>query len=213
MIYLFVDFNKYFLDYLKSLDWSFLNPDDEIYIKHDDIRTIKTKNTVIISAANSFGSMGGGVDLIYDRYMFPNISKTIMNRIKKYSPYENKSKPGFDKLNKNLKYIPVGSALITTIDKTTNTHIITAPTMFTPMDVRGTNNAYKAYIASLQVLEKSGIKVDVLVCTGLGTGVGLMPFNESADQMYKAIKDFYNDKRVSDCSKYNELVLFPAERV
>lgn len=211
MKYIFVDVLPKFITAINSYDYDykFLGSEHSVESCVCDISTLTVKNTGIISAANSFGSMGGGVDYVYDRIMFKNISRTIKDRIKVMSPYKTSDNPQFDKLRENLHYIPIGSALVTSLsDYIHNSYIITAPTMYVPMNVATTNNAYLAYFASLCVVEKSKINITSLYCTGLANGVGLMPAKESAAQIRNALYDFHVNKlRMKDISKFSDLCL------
>jgi|688.fasta_scaffold531952_2 O-acetyl-ADP-ribose deacetylase (regulator of RNase III) len=162
---------------------------------NSSVTELKAQNVAFISPANSYGSMGGGIDYVYSRIMFPNIQKVVMDKIK------NLKKTGvleqsFDKLTKNNKYsiLPIGEAIITHLkdyQKYSSCYLITAPTMEHPMNIEGTNNPYKAFIASIKLAEnceyKSNIKT--VVCPGLGTGVGGIQFVDSATQIFQALND------------------------
>jgi len=76
--------------------------------------------------------------------------------------------------------------------------MISAPTMFLPHDVSGTNNAYHAFMASLCLFTKYKQYVcedlDTLVCTSLCCGWGKMSPAVSAKQIHSALYDFINEK-------------------
>lgn len=152
------------------------------------------KNTAYISPANSFGSMGGGIDEVYNKKMFPNIQKDVMINISKLSS-STKSKLSFDRLKKDKMYnmLPIGHAIITSLSsypKYETCFLITAPTMTQPENIEGSNNPYKAFLACLNVIKSSDVKISTLICPGLGTGVGCITFEESAKQIFDAINTF-----------------------
>jgi O-acetyl-ADP-ribose deacetylase (regulator of RNase III) len=139
----------------------------------------------LVSPANSFGFMDGGIDRVY-MVMFDNIQTTVQNFIKNFG------------LKTNLKrdYIPIGSAFYVPV-RYLYGHpqvchgLISAPTMFFPQSVKGSKNVYYAFLAILQ-LTKNWKNNVVIGIPGLGTGVGEVSSQDCADQVYKAFKDFYN---------------------
>ncbi len=132
----------------------------------------------IVSPANSFGTMGAGIDRLYRNYFGPSIEERVQKEIKDSSGGK----------------LPIGQALIVS---TNNSHIpflIVSPTMETPRDIRGTDNVYKAMSAVLTAVsgynslyDKPIIK-SVLV-PGMGTGYGRMDPFESASQMWRAVQE------------------------
>jgi O-acetyl-ADP-ribose deacetylase (regulator of RNase III) len=145
----------------------------------------------IVSPANSFGFMDGGIDFIYSEYFGWGIGDVLREYLWQNHGGEllvgqavmidmrqtNQKDP---KVQKRIDRIP---------------YLISAPTMRVPMDVSHTVNAYLAFIASLRLAEKNGIKS--LLCPGLGTAVGKMPYDICAVQMYEAYKR-YNKPRFFD---------------
>ena len=161
-------------------------------IENCDTRDINRKNAAFVSPANSFGSMGGGIDEVYSRIMFPGIQKTIMDKI---SLLETKTDLPFSfdhlKQGKDKPYLPIGQAIITPLINYPGyetCHLITAPTMIYPTEIMGTDNPYRAMMACLEISKKHDIKC-LIVC-GLGTGVGFIQEQESAEQIFKALNDF-----------------------
>ena len=167
----------------------------KISICFDDIRNLKEKNAAFVSPANSFGSMGGGIDLIFSRNMFPWINKVVMEKISKLET-RGKLKRSFDKLgkSKNKPMLPIGQAIITSLkdyEQYKTCHLITAPTMVYPQSIVGTDNPYKAFMACLQII-KDRKDITCLICPGLGTGVGGITGEESARQIFEALNDYCN---------------------
>jgi O-acetyl-ADP-ribose deacetylase (regulator of RNase III) len=131
----------------------------------------------IVSPANSFGIMDGGLDLaIRDRLGYSvqgKIQEVIAER------YHGE--------------LPVSCAEIVKIDHEHWKYIIAAPTMRVPESVAHTINGYLAFRAILLAVEnfnrRAGmLEIDSLVCCGLGTGVGGIPPARCAGQMQLAYK-------------------------
>jgi O-acetyl-ADP-ribose deacetylase (regulator of RNase III) len=131
----------------------------------------------IVSPANSFGIMDGGLDLaIRDKLGF-QVERDIQEVI----------------LNKYHGEMPVGSAEIININHDKWSYMISAPTMRIPENIAFTLNAYITFRAILiavnsfnEFLPKRPIKS--LVCSGLGTGIGSMDSVKCAAQMRAAYK-------------------------
>jgi O-acetyl-ADP-ribose deacetylase (regulator of RNase III) len=140
------------------------------------------KADAIISPANSFGFMDGGIDLVYSEYFGWDLQKKLQENIReKYSGE-----------------IPVGAA---TIVKTYNTEIkylISAPTMRIPGDVSNTLNAYLAFRASLiEILkfnENNEENIFSVLCPGLGTLTGNISPEKCAFQMKFAYDSIIMEK-------------------
>ena len=165
-----------------------------------DIRDINEKYAAYVNPANCFGSMGGGIDKVYSREMFYGINKVVMDRVKKLDT-KIKLERSFDDLYKNVEYhiLPIGSAIITSLEdyeKYKTCFLITAPTMIYPMDIKGTDNAYKAFLACLTSVsdynKQHNNVIKKIICPGLGTGVGNVDGKESAKQIFRAIGEFIN---------------------
>lgn len=153
--------------------------DDRIIISQGDILTEKAD--AIVSPANSFGFMDGGIDAVYAR-RFPNVQQTLQTAI-----------------NVNYqKELLVGQAcIVPTFDKDIP-YIISAPTMRVPGDISNTVNVYLAFRAVLKAIDSFnqanyGVGlIRSILCPGLGTLTGNMPPERSAYQIGKALT--YNDE-------------------
>jgi O-acetyl-ADP-ribose deacetylase (regulator of RNase III) len=170
--------------------------------------TTRFVRTAYVSAANSFVTMGGGVDAVYNTELFPGISKRIQQRIK----YISNRTMNYPTDKDGTPYLPVGSALITPTDRHSdrdNCYIVSAPTMYRPMNVSDSTYAYWSFLAALQVIHESdwADNIDRIVCTGMCTGVGGMSVSDSAEQMLEAIKKYDEGERIVDCSPINNIVL------
>ena len=141
----------------------------------------------VVSASNSTGEMQGGLDGFYQRW-WGDLQSIVQETIQ-------------------LEYageLIVGEAAVVDISKIDHPtdiprprYMIYAPTMRTPGDVSGTVNAYLAFRAILRAVQahnSSHRKPDQIVkstksnqirsvvCPGLATGVGEMPYARAAYQ-------------------------------
>jgi len=122
----------------------------------------------IVSPANSFGFMDGGIDYLYSEFFGWDLQKRLQEQIRYHYQGE----------------LPVGCALVVPTGKEQIPWLISAPTMRVPLLVNDTANAYLAFRAALQAAVSKGMKS--IICPGLGTGVGRMPYDKCARQMRMA---------------------------
>jgi len=135
------------------------------------------KTDAIISPANSFGFMDGGIDAVYTALFGVQLQNRLQALIKEQFCGE----------------IPVGQAAIIETDHARHKYLICAPTMRVPETVRGTVNAFLAFRASLIVIKNFNKlpdfePIESVLCPGLGTAVGEMTAWSCARQMYEAYK-------------------------
>jgi O-acetyl-ADP-ribose deacetylase (regulator of RNase III) len=126
----------------------------------------------MVSPANSFGVMDGGLDMAIQLTLGPTIQKRVRDRIEERHHGE----------------LPIGVAEIVETGDARWPFLIVAPTMRVPEDVSRTVNAYVAFRAILLAIrahnDTSGAKlIRTLLCSGLATGVGGMPARRCAMQM------------------------------
>lgn len=127
----------------------------------------------MVSPANSFGIMDGGLDRVI-RY---ELGFTVEHRIQQQIQ------------DQYLGELPVGSAVIVPTDHLQWSWLIAAPTMRVPEDVSDTLNAYLAFRAVLLTIKHHNQHqqpICSLVCAGLGTGIGRMSAQKCAMQMKAA---------------------------
>jgi O-acetyl-ADP-ribose deacetylase (regulator of RNase III) len=141
-----------------------------------DFKDIKTgnKKIAIISPANSFGVMNGGIDLAYSEHFGWNLQEEVQNRIK----------------NEYYGELLVGQSFTVETYNDDIPYMIIAPTMRLPMPSHETPNAYLAMKAILREAIKNNVEY-VLIC-GLCTGAGHMTSERSANQMWKAYDEVIN---------------------
>lgn len=127
----------------------------------------------IVSPANSFGFMDGGIDFVYSKFFGWEMSEELRRLV-----HENHGGE-----------VLVGNAQTVDIRKSNPDSpipfLISAPTMRTPIDVSRTVNAFLAFRAILREANNHE-GINSILCPGLGTAVGEMPFENCALQMYEA---------------------------
>lgn len=130
----------------------------------------------IVSPANSFGFMDGGLDYLISEKLGWDIQDRLKDIIKHYYDGE----------------LLVGQATIVKTNNKSIPYVISAPTMRVPM-ILGTNSvnvflATKAVFNIANQHEKNFFHttINTIAIPGMGTGVGQVPFELCAWQMRKA---------------------------
>ena len=125
----------------------------------------------IVSPANSFGYMDGGIDAAYSNRFGPEMAQRLRDVLRAAWDGE----------------LPVGSAVIIETGDASIPHLVSAPTMRVPMDVSDTLNAYLAFRAALiavrELNRRYPARVRSVLCPGLATFFGRMSPEKSARQM------------------------------
>lgn len=127
----------------------------------------------IVSPANSFAYMDGGLDLIYSQHFGWHVEGQLREII--LADYDGE--------------LPVGQAVICEMGRDDPPlFMVSAPTMRVPMRVDQTVNAYLAFRGILRAVKQHNeispaIPITSVLCPGLGTGEGRMPFDRCARQM------------------------------
>ena len=147
----------------------------DVEIRRGDLTEVPAD--AYVSAANSFGEMGGGVDwALRERFGF-EIEVRVMETIAEQ----------YGKL-------PVGQALIVETEDGEVPYLIVAPTMEVPSNVAHTQNAHAAMRAVLlqwREFERAHPEQILSIAVpGLCTGTGLMNPDISARQMRLAYDEF-----------------------
>lgn len=135
----------------------------------------------LVSPANSFGHMAGGLDgLIVDHFGF-----AIQERVHEALA------------DRHGGELPVGEAEIVETDDPDIPYLISAPTMRTPGQISDPRNVYLATCAVIQLVQHGVLEdgtdvadaVETVAIPGMGTGVGRVSPEECARQMRSAIED------------------------
>lgn len=155
----------------------FFKNEPDVEISTGDIWNVKAD--AIVSPANSYGFMDGGIDYVYTERFGWGMQDELQAEI----------------ATKYYGELPIGQAIVLKLNDPDYKYLISAPTMRVPMNVSGTVNAYLAFRAALiSVLEhnrKQENKEDRIfsvLCPGLGTMIGKMPVMICAQQMYLAYR-------------------------
>jgi O-acetyl-ADP-ribose deacetylase (regulator of RNase III) len=125
----------------------------------------------IVSPANSFGYMDGGIDAVYAQRFGPEACERLRVMIRAAWDGE----------------LPVGCAVIVETGDRAIPYLVSAPTMRVPMDVSETVNAYLAFRAALIAVREANKRrpgmIRSVLCPGLCTFYGHMSPEKSARQM------------------------------
>ncbi len=144
----------------------------------------------LVSPANSFGYMNGGIDFAISKNLGWHIEKRLQATIRE----------------KYYGELLVGQAEIVETDQAAFPYLIAAPTMRTPMTIHRTPNIYLCMKAILTLAmhgkfsngELISTKVQTIAIPGLGTGVGQMPPMITARHMRIAWEDVMQQKHLTE---------------
>lgn len=133
----------------------------------------------LVSAANSFGFMSGGVDAAIVGFFGDELQARVQARIR----------------DEYLGEQPVGTSLIVETGHPQHPYVAHTPTMRLPMPVARTDYAYLATWAMLLAVRahnRAGKTPPIrsVACPGLCTATGRMPPEEAARQMACAYRNF-----------------------
>jgi O-acetyl-ADP-ribose deacetylase (regulator of RNase III) len=135
----------------------------------------------IISPANSFGFMDGGIDLVYSRRFGWGLQTRLQQKIQDERDGE----------------LVVGDALIVPTEDPEFPFLVSAPTMRVPMAVPETMNAYLAFRAAILAIQghnkANTVPIRSVLCPGLATAIGRMPPSRCAVQMRVAWDGIFGD--------------------
>ncbi|MBL8163267.1 MAG: macro domain-containing protein [Anaerolineae bacterium] len=132
----------------------------------------------MVSPANSFGLMDGGVDAAIIGYFGVQLMRDVQAHIIK------------DYFGEQ----PVGSSFIISTGHPKHPWLAHTPTMRVPMGITRTDNVYLAMWAMLRAVHQHNERHEQLIgkvlCPGLGTGYGKVPPREAARQMALAYRHY-----------------------
>ena len=158
----------------KLLDaWTeFFSKEENVTITESDITQLECD--AIVSPANSFGFMDGGLDHALSERLGWDLEKRLQQMIKELPERE----------------LLVGQALILETGDKTIPLLISAPTMRIPtnFNIDTSVNAYLAMKAIL-IKAKNDKRISTVAIPGLCTGVGRMQPMIAARQMFQAYKE------------------------
>jgi O-acetyl-ADP-ribose deacetylase (regulator of RNase III) len=146
----------------------------------------------VVSPANSFGFMDGGIDLLYSDRLGWQVQERLQALIR----------------SKHHGELLVGQAEIVETDCEAIPYLIAAPTMRVPMVLKETVNPYLAARAVLLLIqhgqfeigylagEKLSDVIQTVAFPGLGTGIGRVSASSCAHQVRAAIEEVLQGKRI-----------------
>jgi O-acetyl-ADP-ribose deacetylase (regulator of RNase III) len=147
---------------------------ENVRISHGDI--FGSSADAIVSPANSFGYMDGGIDLVYLQRFGWELQTRLQTHIKADHDGE----------------LPVGQATIVETFDSDIPYLVSAPTMRVPMNVANTVNAYLAFRAAIRAIKQHNRErpgsIRTVLCPGLCTAIGGMPPELAARQMATAFE-------------------------
>jgi O-acetyl-ADP-ribose deacetylase (regulator of RNase III) len=149
-----------------------------VEVVHGDF--FSTEAEAMVSPANSFGIMDGGLDRAIRDVLGAGVERRVRDRIIEHHHGE----------------LPVGLAEVVATDDARWPLLVCAPTMRIPESASNTTNAYLAFRAALLALVRHGTArgrpVASVVCPGLCTGIGAMSARRCAAQMRIAFRQVSN---------------------
>jgi O-acetyl-ADP-ribose deacetylase (regulator of RNase III) len=156
---------------------------DFVTVHHGSILDVDCD--AVVSPANSYGFMDGGIDGLYMWHFGDDIQMRVRRQIFDHHHGE----------------IIVGQADVVETGQEKIPYLIFAPTMRVPMNLHETVNPYLAARAILLLVaygsfrsgkfadQKISEHIKTIAFPGLGTGVGKVSFNTCAHQLRSAIDD------------------------
>ena len=156
---------------------------DFVTVHHGSILDLKCD--AVVSPANSFGFMDGGIDALYSQHFGWKVQQRLQALIRE----------------KHHGELLVGAADIVDTDDPRMPFLVAAPTMRVPMILANTVNPFLAARAVLLLVQHGTFSsgalqgepisdaVKSVAFPGLGTGVGRVPPNTCARQLRSAIDD------------------------
>ena len=163
-----IDMSK---DMCRAWETEFKNCKD-VVVHNGDFFSLKTD--CVVSPANSFGFMLGSLDYVITKRLGTQVQERLQKTLQK----------------KYFGELLVGQAELIDTSVPEIPFCISAPTMRISMSINGTANVYLATKAIFFLL-KSESRIKTITISGLGTGVGQVPFDVCAKQMKKAYDEVW----------------------
>ena len=182
----FVDRN---VEFVEACQQSFAEF-DRVYVLEGNI--LEFAECAIVSPANSYGFMDGGIDRQYVNFFGEPIERKLQTAIQRGLggfPHERLNQEAIAKRKEG--YLPVGSAEIIETCHSRIPYLIAAPTMITP-EVVSAENCFYATIAILIAASKHYDIITKIYCPGLGTGIGKVSPQIAAKEMSMAYRKWSN---------------------
>jgi O-acetyl-ADP-ribose deacetylase (regulator of RNase III) len=143
----------------------------EVTIQQGDLLAVAEH--CVVSPANSYGFMDGGIDAAYRAFFGAQIERTVQEAVTR----------------RPEGHLPVGASLVVRTGHARVPFMIVAPTMTVPEQVES-RNSYRAMRAILRIVGSDPEVGRSIYCPGLGTGVGMVPPDNAAAMMAEAYRDW-----------------------
>jgi O-acetyl-ADP-ribose deacetylase (regulator of RNase III) len=150
-------------------------PFPEVAILHADMLAV-AENTVV-SPANSYGYMDGGIDRAYIAHFGTHLQATVSEAITRCPEGS----------------LSVGASLVVPTGHLRIPYLIVSPTMTLPGPIRAVN-CYYAMRSTLQLAARHIGTITRVFCPGFGTGVGQVAFLDAAREMALAYQHWKERK-------------------
>jgi O-acetyl-ADP-ribose deacetylase (regulator of RNase III) len=134
----------------------------------------------VVSPANSFGFMDGSLDLAISEKLGWQVQRKLQKQLRE----------------KYLGELLVGQAELIETEFHQIPFCISAPTMRVPMILKDSVNVYLASKAIFSLLKMEN-RIKTVSISGLGTGIGQVPYDICAKQMKMAYTDIWLNKYTS----------------
>lgn len=148
-----------------------------VKIHNGYFQTVKSYDC-LVSPANSFGLMDGGIDLAIRNYFGMDLQYAVQKQIQKEFYGEQ----------------PVGTSTIVFTGNEEHPFLAHTPTMRVPDDVSTTDNVYNAMFAMLTAVtnhnKNNKAQINHVLCPGLGTATGRVVPEKAAKLMALAYRNF-----------------------
>lgn len=157
-----------------------------VEVVHNDFEWL-TEFDCLVSPANSFGMMDGGMDAAITKFFGVELEWNVKSQI----------------LETYLGEQPIGTSMIVETGHPQHPYLAHTPTMRVPMIIKGTDIPYSAMWAMLLAVrqhnQQSPNPIWSVACSGLGTGIGRVPYAEAARQMAVAYDHFLYPPKTLNC--------------
>lgn len=144
---------------------------DDYSVDVVDGSILELQADAVVSPANSFGFMDGGIDKAYVEFFGPHVQEELQATIRAHFDGE----------------LLVGQAIMLDTGKSKIPHIIAAPTMRVPAQIVDIADVYLATRAALRSAIENGFRR--VAFPGMGTGTGMIHPIPAAWCMRAAIAD------------------------
>ena len=175
---------------LCSINGEMINEWRREFTNYSDVKLflgdiLEQRADAVVSPANSFGFMDGGLDHHIREYFGEGIQNRLQDKIRE----------------EYLGELAVGQAAIIDTKREEIPYLISAPTMRVPMSIQNTMNVYLATRAVfIAIKEFNSIKERIrsVLIPAMGAGTGMVPFMVAAKQMRAAYENILRKYRFPD---------------